>query len=104
MEELDKKIKKRNELTKFLEYSFINDAAKKFLDRHSIVNFSKLEESKENIKNNTQFVDKWVKYSSQFTRAWLNYLPDKQFDDLVIKKMQNENPDNNKNDKEKDLN
>jgi hypothetical protein len=102
MEDLDKKIKKRNELTKYLEYSFINDAAKNFLDRHSIVNFTYPEQSKDSINNKNLFVEKWVKYSSQFTRIWLNYLPDKQFDDLVTKKIQDESS-NNKTDKEKNL-
>jgi hypothetical protein len=102
MEEVDKKIKNRNELTKYLEYSFINDAAKNFLDRHSIANFTNPDQSKDIINNKTLYVEKWVKYSSQFTRAWLNYLTDEQFDELVIKKLQTENL-NNKNDKEKNL-
>jgi pyrroloquinoline quinone (PQQ) biosynthesis protein C len=102
MEDLDKKIKKRNELTKYLEYSFINDAAKNFLERHSIANFTDPEQGKNLIDNKTLFVEKWVKYSSQFTRMWLNYLPDKQFDDLVSKKIQDEDS-SNKPDKEKNL-
>ena len=89
--EIDKDIEKRNKLSKILEYSFINDAAKNFLNRHSIANINSYKTLNENIDNKNHFIDKWLKYSSSLTRVWLNYLDNREFEDLVSKKLKVEN-------------
>ncbi len=78
MSELKEDIKKRTELSKYLEYSFLNDAALSYLKIHQNI-----------LLNNNTLLKKWIKYSTYFTRVWLNYLDDSQFKKILSKKITN---------------
>lgn len=78
MSELKEDIKKRTEFSKYLEYSFLNDAALSYLKIHQDI-----------ILNNNELLKKWIKYSTYFTRVWLNYLDDSQIKKILAKKLTN---------------
>ena len=67
--------KKRTELTKYLEDVFVNDAVESFLKSHK----------KNKYSNNLLKNDK-LKFSSYFTRVWLNYQDNNQLDKIFLKK------------------
>ena len=69
-------IKKRTELTKYLENVFANDAAESFLKSH-----------KKNIYSKNLLMNDRIKYSSYFTRVWLNYLDNEQLGKIFSKKL-----------------
>jgi hypothetical protein len=78
MNELKNDIKKRAELSRYLECTFLNDAAFSYFKNHK--NF---------ILNNSSLLKNWIKYSTYFTRVWINYLDDAQFEKVIEKKLKN---------------
>ncbi len=76
MNEFKQEIKKRNEMLKHLEDIFLYDAVKSFQKSHQ----------KNVLTNNLLLIDK-VKYSSYFTRIWLNYLDKNQFEKILLRKL-----------------
>lgn len=80
MSEFDKNIKKKNELIKYLERSFIIDAAEVFLKKHSKIKLDKRLIDEESLK-----------YSAFATRIWLNYLDNEQFKKILKKRLKTDN-------------
>ena len=69
-------MKKRTEISKCLEDAFLNDAAESFLKSHN-----------KNIFTDELLLQYRMKYSSYFTRVWLNYLDKNQFEKVVSRKL-----------------
>lgn len=76
MNELKDDIKNRTEFSKYLEYSFLNEAAESYLKIHRNI-----------VINNNTLLKKWIKYSTYFTRLWLNYLDNEQLKKILSKKL-----------------
>lgn len=76
MNEFREELKKRSEMLKCLEDVFLYDAAQSFKKSH-LNDF---------LTNNYLFNDK-IKYSSYFTRIWLNYLDKDQFEKILLRKL-----------------
>lgn len=76
MEDFKFEIKKRTELTKYLEDVFVNDAAESFLKSH-----------RDNIFRTNILLNDKIKYSTYFTRVWLNYMDNNQLGKMLSKKL-----------------
>lgn len=76
MDIIKENIKKRTDLTKHLEFIFHEEEVNIFLKKHKKLSLNKIYEDKN-----------WVNYTSYFTRIWLNYLDESQFERIVSKKL-----------------
>ena len=76
MNDLKLQIRKRIELTKYLEDVFVSDAAENFIKSH-----------KNNIYRNNLLLNNKIKYSTYFTRLWLNYMDNNQLGKMLSKKL-----------------
>ena len=76
MNDIKLEIRKRTELTKYLEDAFVNDAAETFIKSH-----------KNNIYGNNLLLNNKIKYSTYFTRLWLNYMDNNQLGKMLSKKL-----------------
>lgn len=78
-------INKRFELIALLESVILKEDLETFLRK------SKKDLTKE---ENELFIQNWYKYSSTFTRMWLNYLSDEKLLEILEKKLTKQNINN----------
>ena len=76
MKDLKFEMKKRTNVTKCLEDILVSDAVESFLKSHNNNTYS----------NNLLLNDK-IKFSSYFTRVWLNYMDNSQLGKILSKKL-----------------